>query len=144
RRGIIHRDLKPSNGLVALPEHVAPPADGGPFPLDLCVLKITDFGLAKRLEGDGGHTRDGAVMGTPHYMAPEQARGQTKDIGPAADVYALGAILYDLLTGAPPFKGTTAVDTLQQVVHQEPIPPRQRNALVPSDLSTICLKCLEK
>jgi serine/threonine protein kinase len=144
RRGIIHRDLKPANVLLSLPDDWSPPREGAPFPMDVCLPKITDFGLAKRLEGDGGQTRDGAIMGTPNYMAPEQARGKNKDVGPPADIYALGSILYDLLTGTPPFRGTTIMETLQQVVHHEPVPPRKRNALVPSDLSTICLKCLEK
>ena len=144
RRGIIHRDLKPANVLIALPETALKPEQGAPAPLDICIPKITDFGLAKRLEGDSGQTRDGAIMGTPNYMAPEQARGKTREIGPAADIYALGSILYDLLTGTPPFKGSTIMETLQLVMNREPVPPRQVNVLVPSDLSTICLKCLEK
>ena len=107
-RGIIHRDLKPANVLLT--------ADGEP--------KITDFGLAKRLDQDSGQTRTGTIMGTPSYMAPEQAGGR-RDIGPPADVYALGAILYELLTGRPPFNAATAVDTLEQVVSEEPVPPRR-------------------
>jgi YD repeat-containing protein len=107
------------------------------------IPKITDFGLAKRLD-QPGQTQSGAVMGTPSYMAPEQAAGKSKDIGPAADVYALGAILYECLTGRPPFVGTTAWDTVTLVLTRDPVAPRRRQPGVPRDLETICLKCLHK
>ena len=126
--GIVHRDLKPANILLA--------TDGTP--------KITDFGLAKRLEDDSAHTGTGAVLGTPSYMAPEQAAGRTREVGPLADVYSLGAILYDCVTGRPPFRGETVLDTLQQVQSADPVPPTRLQPRVPSDLETICLKCLQK
>ncbi len=127
-RGIIHRDLKPANVLIA--------HDG--------TFKVTDFGLVKRLEDDSSQTRTGAILGTPSYMSPEQANGQTHQIGPSADQYALGAILYELLTGRPPFQGTSVMDTLDQVRKKEPVPPSQLQTKIPRDLETICLKCLEK
>jgi eukaryotic-like serine/threonine-protein kinase len=125
---VIHRDLKPGNVLFA--------ADG--------TLKITDFGLVKRLESDSKQTRSGSILGTPSYMAPEQARGESQTVGPAADQYALGAILYDLLTGRPPFQGTSVLDTLEMVRSKEPVAPSQLQPKTPRDLETICLKCLEK
>ena len=128
KRGIVHRDLKPANVLIA--------ADG--------TLKVTDFGLVKRLEDDSSQTRSGSILGTPNYMSPEQAKGETHIVGPAADQYALGAILYELLTGRPPFQGASVLDTLDQVRQKEPVPPSQLQTKVPRDLETICLKCLEK
>ena len=105
--------------------------------------KITDFGLAKKLN-EAGQTHTGAIIGTPSYMAPEQAAGKTSDIGPSADVYALGAILYECLTGRPPFKAATVMETLRQVVNDEPVSPTQLQSQTPPDLETICLKCLHK
>jgi WD40 repeat protein len=127
-QNVIRRDLKPGNVLLT--------RDGQP--------KITDFGLAKQLDATAAQTASNAVMGTPSYMAPEQAGGKTKTIGPAADVYSLGAILYELLTGRPPFRAATTLDTLLQVLSEEPVWPARLNAQVPRDLETICLKCLEK
>ncbi len=135
-RGIIHRDLKPANVLLQ-------PDPQGVQPLGLGIPKITDFGVAKRLQEDGP-TGTFAVVGTLSYMAPEQARGKSKQVGPATDVYALGAILYEMLTGRPPFQGDTAWDTMQQVLTEEPLPPRRLQGKVPTDLETICLKCLRK
>ena len=111
-------------------------ADGTP--------KITDFGLAKVLGSDSGLTRTESILGSPSYMAPEQAEGKTREVGPAADVYALGAILYELLTGRPPFRGTTVLETLEQVKTAEPVPPSRLVPGLPRDVETICLKCLQK
>jgi WD40 repeat protein len=134
-RGIIHRDLKPANVLLT----------GTPdTPLEHCTPKVTDFGLVKRLDVPAGQTQSGAIVGTPSYMAPEQAGGKGQAVGPAADGYALGAILYELLTGRPPFKAATPLDTLRQVVADEPVSPSRLQPNVPRDLVTICLKCLHK
>jgi tetratricopeptide (TPR) repeat protein/tRNA A-37 threonylcarbamoyl transferase component Bud32 len=127
-RGVIHRDLKPDNVLMT--------ADGTP--------KLTDFGLARQLDVDSRKTRAGTVLGTPSYMAPEQAQGHIDQVGPLSDVYSLGATLYELLTGRPPFRGETALDTILLVCAVDVIAPRQLNPQVPVDLETICLKCLEK
>jgi tetratricopeptide (TPR) repeat protein len=138
-RGIIHRDLKPANVLLA-----ASSLTSDAKPQAALVPKITDFGLAKRLEQSEGQTAPGIVMGTPSYMAPEQALGRSRDVGPAADVYALGAILYEMLTGRPPFQGDTQLETMRKVVSEEPVAPRTLQPKVPRDLTTICMKCLQK
>jgi serine/threonine-protein kinase len=171
QQGIVHRDLKPANillvageerGGVSAPCHGAltrprsehgaltpPPSLHGALtpprssPATL-FPKITDFGLAKQLDSDGGQTQSGAIVGTPSYMAPEQAEGQMKAAGPTTDVYALGAVLYQCLTGRPPFLAATPLETLLQVKYLAPVPPRRLQPKVGRDLETICLKCLEK
>jgi serine/threonine protein kinase len=169
--GIVHRDLKPANILLQkMPttkdtkEHQGKQGDPAPEPgraansasplgpfvsfvslvVDSWIPKITDFGLAKKLDQSLGQTQSGSILGTPSYMAPEQAEGKTHEIGPAADIYALGAILYELVTGRPPFKAATALDTLLLVASADPVSPRLLNPKVQRDLETICLKCLEK
>jgi predicted Ser/Thr protein kinase len=149
-RGVIHRDLKPANVLVvdsgrwAVDSGRASPPSTVHRPPSTLLPKITDFGLAKVADRGSGATRSGDVFGTPSYMAPEQADGRTRTAGPAADVYALGAILYECLTGRPPFKGNTTLATLHQVLVQEPVSPTRLNLHVPRDLETVVLKCLQK
>jgi WD40 repeat protein/serine/threonine protein kinase len=157
--GIIHRDLKPANILLQkdeggrLKDESKPTASSdSSFILQPSsfILKITDFGLAKRVQGEpgalatGGPTVSGAIMGTPSYMAPEQAAGQGKGVTHAADIYALGAILYEMLTGRPPFRAALPLETILMVVTNDPVPPSQFNTKTPRDLETICLKCLRK
>jgi serine/threonine protein kinase/Tfp pilus assembly protein PilF len=150
-QGIVHRDLKPANILIAAPGPApsrfeafgsggsAPAADPGAW-----VPKITDFGLAKQLQGGTGQTESGMIMGTPSYMAPEQAEGRSRDVGPTADVYALGAILYEMLTGRPPFTAESPMETVLLLFQTEPVSPSRLQPKVPRDLETICLKCLQK
>jgi WD40 repeat protein/serine/threonine protein kinase len=148
QKGIIHRDLKPGNILLASPtQHIS---DSDTFHTEMQatfrlfgIPKITDFGLAKHLDVQS-QTRTGAIMGTPSYMAPEQAEGHAHSIGPATDVYGLGAILYELLTGRPPFESESSMTTLRRLLTDDPVSPAQLQLKVPLDLETICLKCLEK
>jgi tetratricopeptide (TPR) repeat protein len=153
QRGIVHRDLKPANVLFVdgggwtvdgKDKPVAPPSSPPAIHRPPLTPKITDFGLAKRLAEDRARTSTGAILGTPSYMAPEQAAGRIRDIGPPTDVYALGAILYEMLTGQPPFRGDTAVATLRRVESDEPTAPSRLCRGLPGDLETICLKCLAK
>ena len=169
QNGVVHRDLKPANILLTKVESVhsvstkddalktgSPravstaksglqrPKEQTPDESPAAIPKITDFGLARQLDADTGQTHSGAIMGTPSYMAPEQALGLTKHVGPEADTYALGAILYECLTGLPPFKGASQLETLEQVRRRDPVPVRQLRPSTPRDLETICLKCLAK
>ena len=163
QRNIIHRDLKPANVLLQeegttkhtkdtkedRQENQEPEEGASSFRVfrvfrgSSLLPKVADFGLAKRIDLDDGQTRTGVILGTPSYMAPEQV-GDAKKVGPAADVYALGSILYECLTGRPPFKAATVTDTLLQVLGDDPLPPRRLQPKVPRDLETICLKCLQK
>ncbi|MDP1561030.1 MAG: serine/threonine-protein kinase [Pirellulaceae bacterium] len=135
QQGIIHRDLKPANVMLSLEK---------PSEIQSADLRIVDFGLAKLVHSDAGVTQTGQVLGTPAYMAPEQASGLVHRIGPSADIYALGGILYELLVGKPPFLANDPVQTLMMVIADEPVSPRELNRAIPRDLETICLKCLEK
>ncbi len=138
QQGIVHRDLKPSNVLLA------PPADEPALYTAYGCPKIADFGLAKLQQTGDGLTGSHCILGTPSYMAPEQATGKTREVGPPADIYALGAILYELLTGRPPFQGDSMLDTLEQVRSRPPTPVRQLRPEVPADLEALCLRCLAK
>ncbi len=128
QQGTLHRDLKPSNVLIDAADQV----------------RITDFGLAKRLRGDFGITVTGQALGSPNFMPPEQTSGKSAHLGPAGDVYGIGAILYHLLTGRPPFQGATIEEVLRQLHEEDPVPPRLLHPGLPRDLQTVCLKCLEK
>jgi WD40 repeat protein len=146
-QGIVHRDLKPGNILIA--DHGPRKGDGkSEFRNAHAAFKVTDFGLAKRLDADSEASAAGAgtgpVVGTPNYIAPEQAAGQGRVVGPAADIYSLGAILYELLTGRPPFQGDSPLETVLQVLKDEPVLPSRLRPAVPKDLETICLTCLHK
>jgi tetratricopeptide (TPR) repeat protein len=150
-QGIVHRDLKPANILLAAPPASSSPAGRVAQEIGLhreglgrLTPKVTDFGLAKQLHGDAGQTESGMVMGTPSYMAPEQAEGKSREVGPAADVYALGAILYECLTGRPPFTAESPMETVLLLFQAEPVAPSRLQPKVSRDLETICLKCLRK
>jgi WD40 repeat protein/serine/threonine protein kinase len=148
--GIVHRDLKPANILLAMQraegrgQKGKPDLDSCLLPFAHCLPKIADFSIAKQLASETGATQEGDVLGTPCYMAPEQASGRVENIGPATDVYSLGVILYQMLTGRVPLQGPTTLDTLLLVRGEDPLPPRRLQPRIPRDLETVCLKCLEK
>jgi eukaryotic-like serine/threonine-protein kinase len=158
--GVVHRDLKPANILMSQVNssddsnrtratagsvsHRNQIRDNRAHTCALGTPKIADFGLAKLLNVESNHTASGSILGSPSYMAPEQASGSLRNIGPASDTYSLGAILYEMLTGRPPFRAANVVETLDQVRSQEPLSPRQLLSTIPTDLETICLKCLQK
>jgi serine/threonine-protein kinase len=145
QHGIVHRDLKPANILLEIANCGLRNEDQSAIRnLQSAIPKITDFGLAKRLDNDSGPTTSGQLLGTPSYMSPEQAGGRVRDIGPHTDVYALGVILYEMLTGRPPFKNVNVLDTLTQIQTVEPLAPQRLQPSLPTDLETICLKCLQK
>src|SRR5581483_4898204 len=139
---VVHRDLKPGNVLLVSGRRGHPPSL---FPTpDALFPKIADFGLAKLLDADGKLTRSGTVLGTVAYMAPEQAAGRGKTVGPAADVYSLGAMLYEFLTGRPPFQGGTGAEVIGRVLDEAPVPPVDLQPDCPPGLSAVCLRCLAK
>ncbi|MFT3878736.1 MAG: protein kinase [Gemmatales bacterium] len=147
QHGIIHRDLKPSNILFSSLPPSSHPISATTGSINECQPKISDFGLAKRLEQDISHnleTKSGLILGTPGYMAPEQSLSQTRVIAPTLDVYSLGAIFYECLTGRPPFKGASVFETLHQSLYEDPLPPRRLRQELSPDLQAVCLKCLNR
>ena len=144
RHGILHRDLKPSNVLLQSVPAAGPTDVGSSEALSSFTPKLIDFGLAKLADAELSDTNAGAILGTPTYMSPEQAGGRLDRIGPATDIYGLGAILYEMLTGCPVFQGANSADTLRQIVSEEPIAPRKLRREISRDLEAICLKCLQK
>src|SRR5262249_15357959 len=145
QNGIVHRDLKPANILIKPPESRLSQIRGVgkvidlPPDLGLGTPKITDFGLAKELYAEASQTESGVILATPSYMAPEQAEGRSREVGPAADVYALGAILYEMLTGRPPFTAESPMETILLLFQAEPVSPSQLQPKITRDLETICL-----
>lgn len=144
-QGVVHRDLKPSNVVLARRSRGPKSSDPATHRAeDEYEPRVTDFGLARRVETSGNRTISGQILGTPSYMPPEQAAGRTQDLGPLVDIYAIGATLYHVLTGRPPFKSHGAYETLRAVMELSPVAPRLLNPGIPADLETICLKCLSK